>query len=102
MTYLMAKIEFTHSIRSEVLWISKLSVMYSMKQFISFLVLKNILEKHLSRQIPVLAVVAVMGTTEESSIDPLTDILGMRKDFSKKVKIDGHGKLKGCSEKCYG
>lgn len=49
-----------------------------------------------------LAAVAVMGTTEESSIDPLTDILGMRKDFSKKVKIDGHGKLKGCSEKCYG
>lgn len=73
--------------------------MHSMKQFISFLVLKDILEKHLSRQIPVLAVVAVMGTTEESSIDPLTDILGMRKDFSKKVKI---GKLKGCSEKCYG
>lgn len=47
-------------------------------------VLKDILEKHLSRQIPVLAVVAVMGTTEESSIDPLTDILGLRKDFSKK------------------
>lgn len=44
-----------------------------------------------------MSVVAVMGTTEESSIDPLTDILKIRKDFSKKVKIDGHGKREGCS-----
>jgi len=51
----------------------------------NFLVLKNILEKHLEKEIPVVAVVAVMGTTEESAIDPLTEILKMRKDFSKKV-----------------
>ena len=30
-------------------------------------------------------VVAVMGTTEESSIDPLTEILKQREQFSKKV-----------------
>ena len=48
--------------------------------------LKNILEKHLEKEIPVVAVVAVMGTTEESAIDPLTEILKIRKDFSKKVR----------------
>ena len=47
--------------------------------------LKNILEKHLEKEIPVVAVVAVMGTTEESAIDPLTEILKIRKNFSKKV-----------------
>ena len=51
------------------------------------LVLEDILNKHLEKQIPVVTVVAVMGTTEESSIDPLTDILKIRKDFSKKVRI---------------
>ena len=49
------------------------------------LVLKDILEKHLEKQIPIVAVVAVMGTTEESSIDPLTEIVTLRKQFSKKV-----------------
>ena len=52
----------------------------------NFIVLKNILEKHLEKEIPVVAVVAVMGTTEESAIDPLTEILKIRKDFSKKVR----------------
>ena len=48
--------------------------------------LKKILEKHLEKEIPVVAVVAVMGTTEESAIDPLTEILKIRKNFSKKVR----------------
>jgi len=52
----------------------------------NFIVLKNILEKHLQKEIPVVAVVAVMGTTEDSAIDPLTEILKIRKDFSKKVR----------------
>ena len=50
------------------------------------IVLKNTLEKHLEKEIPVVAVVAVMGTTEESAIDPLTEILKMRKNLSKKVR----------------
>lgn len=54
--------------------------------FYYFTVLKNTLEKHLEKEIPVVAVVAVMGTTEESAIDPLTEILKIRKDFSKKVR----------------
>ena len=52
----------------------------------NFIVLKNILEKHLEKEIPVVAVVAVMGTTEDSAIDPLTEILKIRKDLSKKVR----------------
>lgn len=54
--------------------------------FYYFTILKNTLEKHLEKEIPVVAVVAVMGTTEESAIDPLTEILKIRKDFSKKVR----------------
>lgn len=54
--------------------------------FYYFTVLKNTLEKHLEKEIPVVAVVAVMGTTEERAIDPLTEILKIRKDFSKKVR----------------
>lgn len=49
-----------------------------------------------------LVVVVVMGIIEESFIDFFIDIFGMWKDFSKKVKIDGYGKFKGCLEKCYG
>ena len=47
--------------------------------------LKDILDKHLEDKIPIVAVVAVMGTTEESSIDPLSEILQLRKSYSKKV-----------------
>ena len=53
---------------------------------VCFTVLKDTLEKHLEKQIPVVAVVAVMGTTEESAIDPLTEILQIREDFSRKVR----------------
>lgn len=59
---------------------------YTYKCCFIVIVLKNTLEKHLEKEIPVVAVVAVMGTTEESSIDPLTEILKIRKDFSKKVR----------------
>ena len=47
--------------------------------------LKDILDKHLEDKIPIVAVVAVMGTTEESSIDPLSEILQLRKSYSNKV-----------------
>jgi glutamate/tyrosine decarboxylase-like PLP-dependent enzyme len=38
----------------------------------------------LRKRVPVLAVVAVIGSTEESTIDPLVDILEVRKQFRKK------------------
>ena len=47
--------------------------------------LKDILDEHLEDKIPIVAVVAVMGTTEESSIDPLSEILHLQKSDSKKV-----------------
>ena len=49
--------------------------------------LRGILEKKLAHKIPVISVVAVMGTTEESAIDPLIDIVNIRKDMSKKVSL---------------
>lgn len=47
-------------------------------------VLKTILDKHLEKQIPIVAVVSVMGTTEDSAIDPLTEVLKLQKNYSKK------------------
>ena len=60
--------------------------LYSGKCCSILIVLKKTLEKQLAKKIPVVAVVAVMGTTEESAIDPLTEILKIRKEFSKKVR----------------
>lgn len=60
--------------------------------------MKNTLEKHLEKEIPVVAVVAVMGTTEESAIDPLTEILKIRKELSRKVR-DITSLKDGCKSK---
>ena len=32
--------------------------------------------------------VAIMGTTEESAVDPLTEVLDIREKFSKKVSVE--------------
>ena len=50
--------------------------------------LKRVLEEKLEQEIPVITVVSVMGTTEESAVDPLTEILDLRKKFGKKVRFD--------------
>ena len=50
--------------------------------------LKRVLEEKLEQEIPVITVVSVMGTTEESAVDPLTEILDLRKKISKKVRFD--------------
>jgi glutamate/tyrosine decarboxylase-like PLP-dependent enzyme len=46
--------------------------------------LRKQLNHCLEEKIPVIMVVAVMGTTEEGSMDPLTDMLMMRNEFKKK------------------
>lgn len=46
--------------------------------------LAEMLEKCRAARRPVLAVVAVIGSTEESAVDPLHDILKLRQDFRKK------------------
>lgn len=48
--------------------------------------LKRILQEKLEKEIPVITVVSVMGTTEESAVDPLTEILEMRQKFRTKVR----------------
>lgn len=43
--------------------------------------LRQKLQECLAQQRPVLTVVAVMGTTEESAIDPVSDVLALREEF---------------------
>ena len=47
--------------------------------------LEIILREKLSKRIPVISVISIMGTTEESAVDPLVDILSIRKKLSKEV-----------------
>ncbi|XP_022786520.1 uncharacterized protein LOC111326721 [Stylophora pistillata] len=46
--------------------------------------LERILQQKLENEIPVITVVSVMGTTEESAMDPLTAILELREKFRAK------------------
>ncbi|CAB3994442.1 group II decarboxylase family [Paramuricea clavata] len=46
--------------------------------------LREELQKCVTNAIPVISVTAVMGSTEESAIDPLTEILAMREEFKMK------------------
>lgn len=50
-----------------------------------FLVLRNQLQKAVDNEIPVLMAVAVIGSTEESSVDDVDTILKMRDEFALKV-----------------
>jgi len=42
----------------------------------------------MEQEIPVITVVSVMGTTEESAVDPLSEILDFRHTFRKKVTFN--------------
>jgi glutamate/tyrosine decarboxylase-like PLP-dependent enzyme len=46
--------------------------------------LRRNLDECLANRCPVIAVVAVVGTTEESAIDPLADILELRDEYARK------------------
>ena len=41
----------------------------------------------MSSEIPVISVISIMGTTEESAVDPLEDILTIRENLSKMEKV---------------
>lgn len=47
--------------------------------------LKRILKEKLEQKIPVITVVGVAGTTEESAVDPVTAIVDLRQKFRMKV-----------------
>ena len=47
--------------------------------------LKTILMEKMQREIPVITVVPVMGTTEEGAVDPLTEILALKDKLRKQV-----------------
>ena len=46
--------------------------------------LKEVLEKQLLDEVPVIAVAAVMGSTEESAVDPIKAIYDLREEFKGK------------------
>ncbi|EDO30282.1 predicted protein [Nematostella vectensis] len=46
-------------------------------------ILRELLEEKLANQIPVISVICIMRTTEESAVDPLTEILAIREEMTK-------------------
>jgi len=50
--------------------------------------LKKKLDECVSRNIPVISVIVVMGTTEESSVDPLDEVLIVRDEYRRKYGLD--------------
>lgn len=55
-------------------------------------VLKELLEKCLAEKKTVYTVVAVMGSTEESAIDPIKDVLALREEFRQRgLEFTVHG-----------
>lgn len=49
--------------------------------------LKTILLEKMNNEIPVICVIGIMGTTEESAVDPLEDIFKIREELSKMKKV---------------
>ena len=47
-------------------------------------ILKKIIDDHVSKKIPIIALVAVVGTTEEGAIDEIANIVKLREDYEKK------------------
>ena len=63
---------------------------FSLKDNIYFseiLDLNLILKEKLDKEIPVITVVAVTGTTEQGAVDPVTAIVHLREKFRMKVRI---------------
>ena len=52
-----------------------------------FLDLNRVLTEKMEQEIPIITVVAVIGTTEESAVDPLTEILDLKQELRKKVSV---------------
>lgn len=42
---------------------------------------------HCHKQIQMISVISIMGTTEESAVDPLDEILSIREKLSKEVSL---------------
>ncbi len=47
-------------------------------------ILKKIIDDHVSKKIPIIALVAVVGTTEEGSIDEIANIVKLKQDYETK------------------
>lgn len=47
-------------------------------------ILKKTIDEHVAKKIPIIAVVAVVGTTEEGSVDEIARIVKLREEYEKK------------------
>ncbi len=47
-------------------------------------ILKKIIDSHISKKIPIIAVVGVVGTTEEGAIDKINEIAKLKENYEKK------------------
>ncbi|OWF53864.1 L-tyrosine decarboxylase [Mizuhopecten yessoensis] len=61
-----------------------ISVMFDRNARMSIDDLRQILNGLLERQVPVIAVVVVIGTTEHGAVDPLAKVINLRKEFREK------------------
>ena len=61
------------------------TIMFLLFDEYTFVELEKSLEYCLEEKIPVLALVAIIGTTEESAVDPVSHIVAIREKFRKKV-----------------
>lgn len=49
--------------------------------------LRLTLQEKMRNEIPVISVIGIMGTTEESAVDPLENIFTIRAELSKEEKV---------------
>lgn len=59
---------------------------YNYPGYSSLSVLLDVLNEKLKNHIPVISVISIMGTTEESAVDPLDEILKIRDQLKKRVR----------------
>ena len=84
-TYIWKWITFTYS-----LFVIDHQSSFSLKDNIYFyeiLDLNRTLKEKLDKEIPVITVVAVTGTTEQGAVDPVTAVVYSREKFRMKVRI---------------
>ena len=80
---------FSITSTSDLHWwrVARQSIKANSMFFVMHSGLKKILLEKMQNEIPVISVISIMGTTEESAVDPLEDIFEIRKELSMMEKV---------------